>query len=163
DEEERYSISGDYFLPPTNLDADEALALIALAAGLGADDRVPFFGPARRAAQKLERSLPPGERQRLQRVARAIHFRIDAVGRLEGQKAVFQQLVEAIAAQRVVKIIYDSLTEWELTPTKLRPYRLLFNRHSWYVIGRSTLHADVRIFNLARISHIELLGQHYKM
>jgi proteasome accessory factor B len=99
----------------------------------------------------------------LRRIARSIHFRINAFDRLEGKEGVFQQLVEAIGARRVVRMVYDSLTEWEVIRTKIRPYQLLFNRHSWYVIGRSSRHAEPRTFNLARIHSLELTNEKYVM
>ena len=62
-----------------------------------------------------------------------------------------------------MRIAYESLTEWELIKTKLRPYQLLFNRHSWYVIGRSSLHGELRTFNLARIKTIVTTAEKYAM
>ena len=58
---------------------------------------------------------------------------------------------------RVVRIQYDSLTEWEVITTKLRTYQMLFCRHSWYAIGRSSLHGEVRTFNVSRILSLETL------
>jgi predicted DNA-binding transcriptional regulator YafY len=139
------------------------LAMIALAGQLGADDRLPFFRPARTAALKLQSSLPAPLRQELRRVAKSIHVRINAVGRMHGQEAVYLQLVDAITARRVVRVTYASLTEWEVIETRLRPYQLLFNRHSWYVVGRSSLHGEPRTFNLGRIRAIELTGDRYSM
>ncbi len=162
-DDERYFIASDFFLPPTNFTPAEALSIIALASQLGADDRLPFFRPARSAAVKLQHSLPQPLRSELQRVARSIHVRINAVGRIAGQEAIYQQIVDAIAARRVVRIAYGSLTEWETIDTKLRPYQLLFNRHSWYVIGRSSMHGEPRTFNLGRIKSIELTGEKYSM
>src|SRR5262245_53048575 len=42
----RYSITGGFFLPPTNFTPTEALSLVALAAELGRDDRLPFYESA---------------------------------------------------------------------------------------------------------------------
>ena len=154
-DEDRYWIAGDFFLPPTNFTPAEALSIIALASQLGADDRLPFFRPARSAALKLQGSLPPPLRNELQRIAKSIHLRINAIDRLAGQESVYHQLVDAIATRRVVRITYGSLTEWEVIRTKLRPYQLVFNRHTWYVIGRSSLHREPRTFNLGRIRSLE--------
>jgi predicted DNA-binding transcriptional regulator YafY len=162
-DDSRYFIPGDFFLPPTNFTPAEALAMIALAGQLGADDRLPFFRPARSAALKLQSSLPGPLRQELRRVAKSIHVRINAVGRMAGQEAIYLQLVDAIAARRVARITYASLTEWEVIETRLRPYQLLFNRHSWYVVGRSSLHGEPRTFNLGRVRAIELTAERYSM
>ncbi len=90
-------------------------------------------------------------------------MRLNVCTQLAAHEATYQQLVEAIATRRVVRITYNSLTEWADIATKLRPYELLFNRHTWYVIGRSSHHAEVRIFNLARVKSLELTGEKYVM
>ena len=162
-ESQRYFIPSTFFLPPTNFTAAEALSIIALAGELGDRQRLPFYEPARQAALKLESSLPHALREELNSITRAIQIQLDPVNPLQGKAAVYQQLVDAIAAGLVVSIAYESLTEWETIKTQLRPYRLLFSRRSWYVIGRSTLHKEVRTFNLARISALKTTKQNYKI
>lgn len=157
----RYSIAGDYFLRPTNFTSMEALAIVALTTDLGAGCDLPFFGAARSAALKIQSALPASLRGNVQSLARCIHVRLNPLDRLEGAEAVYGQLVESLSQQRIVRIKYRSLTEWEEIETKLRPYQLLFNRHTWYVIGRSSLHGGPRTFNVGRIANIELLPQKY--
>lgn len=156
-----YSLGADYFLPPTNLTPDEALSIIAMASQLGADNRLPFFEPAKRASDKIRRTLSPADRRVVDSVARAIHLRINTVDPLAGQAEVYEKLIQSITDRRVAKIKYGSLTEWDTITTKLRPYQLLFSRHTWYVIGRSSLHAEPRTFNIGRIREIELTAEQY--
>jgi len=157
EEHDRYSIPGTYFLPPINFTPAEALSLVAMASELGRNDRLPFYEPARVAARKLESSLPPALRDELQQMSRAIRIQPTHVSPLAAKEPIYQELVDARRKRRVVRIEYNSLTEWERIKTKLRPYQLLFCRHSWYVIGRSSLHGEVRTFNLSRIVSIETL------
>jgi predicted DNA-binding transcriptional regulator YafY len=161
--EARYSIPADYFLPPTNFSPAEALAIIALAGKLGADDAIPFFRPARSAALKLQSSLPAPMQKELQQSAKSIDLRLNPLNPLEGQQTIYDQLAEAIVQRRVVHIDYGSLTEWEEIQTKLRPYRLLFNRRSWYVVGRSSLHNEPRMFNLGRIKSLKITDEKFAM
>ncbi len=156
---DHYSIGDNYFLQPTNFTSAEALSIIALASELGAENQLPFFGPARAAALKLKNSLPASLRRELHNVAKSIHVRMQPFDRLAGREDVYQRLIDALAQRRVAQIDYQSLTEWEVIGTRLRPYQLLFNRHTWYVIGRSSLHGGPRTFNLSRIKSIELLDQ----
>ena len=79
------------------------------------------------------------------------------------QKPVYEQLLEAIADRRSVRIRYDSLAEEKGIVTRLSPYRLLFSRRSWYVVGRSSLHRATRTFNLGRILQMEPLDDHYQI
>jgi len=158
---QRYMIPTAFFLPPTNLTAAEALSLIAVTSELGADSGLPFLEPARTAALKLESSLPAALRDELRAMTRSIHIRTGPTNPLDGKEAVYQQLIDAIAGRRVVRIEYASLTEWEKISTKLRPYRLMFSRRSWFVIGRSSAHRDVRTFNVGRIDALKPLREKY--
>ncbi len=160
---QRYSISGGFFLPPINFTPAEALSLVALAGELGRDDRLPFYEPAYTAALKLEGNLPAALRQELRRVAPAIKIQLNQVGRLAEKAGIYQQLVDAIAERRVVRMVYESFTEWETITTRLRPYHVIFSRHSWYVIGRSALHRDVRTFNLTRIESLTTLREKFSV
>ena len=160
---DQYSIESSFFLPPTNFTAEEALSIIALAGEMGSNSGVPFYEPARRAAFKLESSLPGALREELQTLTKAIHINLSPTNPLEGKEQVYQQLVDSIASRQVVRIEYDSFTEWEVITTKLRPYRLLFSQRSWYVIGRSSLHCEVRIFNLSRITSLKTLKEKYSI
>lgn len=160
---DRYSIPGAYFLQPVNFTAAEALSLVALANEMGRSDRLPFYEPAHAAALKLEGSLPAALREELRLMSRSIRIQPSAVSPLEAKRGIYQQLVDARATRRVVRIEYDSLTEWERIRTNLRPYHLLFCRHSWYVIGRSSLHSAIWTFNLSRIVTLELLPKRYSI
>lgn len=160
-EQQRYTIPGSFFLPPTNFTAAEALSVIALAGELGSKAGLPFYEPARQAAMKLESSLPAALREQLQAMTRAIRIDLTQVNPLTDKEEVYQQLVDAIATGRVVRIKYQSLTEWESIETKLRPYKLHFSGRSWYVIGRSSLHREVRTFNLGRIVSLQRTREKY--
>lgn len=163
DREQRYRVPGTYYLPPTNLTAEEALALIVLCHELGGSGRLPFFAPARSAALKLESTLPGRLREQLRSVADAVHIQPPPSNPLENQQPVYEQLLVAIASRRSVRIRYQSLTEWKEICTRLSPYRLLFSRRSWYVIGRSSLHRSARTFNLGRIRQLEPLEDRYEI
>jgi predicted DNA-binding transcriptional regulator YafY len=156
-EREQYQIPGHYFLPPTSFTAEEALAVITLCRQLGGAEALPFLSPARSAAVKLENALPDRLLRYLRSVSERLSIKLDATNRLPGREEVYESLLAAMANQRCVRIEYDSPTEKSRIQTRLHPYRLLFNQHSWYVIGRSTLHREVRTFHLGRITRIMVL------
>lgn len=158
---QRYYLLSNSLTPPVQLTAEEALALVTLATEFGRNQALPFFDAADNATLKLERSLPASLQRGVRRTSRVIKIRPTRPGRLVGKANIYQQLVAAIEKRRIVQIEYESLTEWETITTRLRPYQLLFNQHSWYVIGRSSLHREIRIFNLARIESLETLDQRF--
>jgi len=157
----RYSLDGDYFLPPTNFTAEEALSIIGIATQFGRDETAPFYEPARRAAQKLEASLPADLRTQLQELTQAIHVRPPQHSKTDGENDFHQRLVDAQSTRRKVWLEYRSLTEWETIETVLRPYALMFNNRSWYVVGHSSVHKEVRTFHLGRIASLSLLDEKF--
>ena len=163
DQQQRYRIPGTYYLPPTNFTPEEALALIVLCHELGDGSSLPFLGPARTAAVKLESSLPGRLRDQLRNGADTVKIKPTPGNPLTGQEPVYIKLLEAISSRRSVRILYKSLTEWKDIRTRLDPYRLLFSRRSWYVIGRSSLHRSTRTFNLGRVLEVELLEESYQI
>jgi proteasome accessory factor B len=163
EQQQRYCVPGTYYLPPTNLTPEEALALIVLCHEMGGKSRLPFFGPARSAALKLESTLPARLRQHLRSVADAVEIQPSPSNPMDGQQPVYEQLLAAISSRRSVRIRYESLTEWEEICTRLSPYRLLFSRRSWYVIGRSSLHRSTRTFNVGRIRELKPLDDGFQV
>lgn len=160
---QRYSIPSGSFRPPADLTADETLALWALANSVGDQLQLPLFASARTAVAKLERTLPSRERRRFRQTAQSIWFLPAKVSNLTVKSVVYQTLVEAISKRRVVQIEYVSLTEWERIVTKISPYRLFFCQRAWQIIGRSSLHREIRVFNLARIESLTLLNQRFSI
>ncbi len=163
EEAQHYHIPGTYFLPPTNFTPEEALALLVLCHDLGDQSQLPFFEPARSAAVKLSSNLPGRFRELFRTTGEAVQIRLEPTNPLGSHKPVYDGLLEAIAKRRCVRIAYHSLTESKQLVTRLSPYRLLFSRRSWYVIGRSSIHRGVRTFNLGRIEKIELLDDRFRI
>ena len=160
---DRYSIPSTHFLPPVNFSATEALSLAALAMELGDSDRLPFYEPARSAALKLESGMPPYLREQFQVMRQAIKIHLGPVSPLKGKRKVYQSLIDARAELCVVRIQYESRAKALSITTNFRPYALLFHRHSWYAIGRSSFHSAVRTFNLNRIAAVERLNKRFSI
>ncbi len=159
EEADVYRIPNTYFLPPTNFTAEEALAVLVLCYELGSGRRLPFYEAASSAALKLESSLPGRVRDQLREATGAVHINMQPGSRLDEKRPVYQQLLGCVATRRAARITYDSISDSRPIRLKLSPYRLLFSRHSWYVIGRSSLHREVRTFNVGRIEQLELLDE----
>jgi predicted DNA-binding transcriptional regulator YafY len=163
DREGVYRIPGTYFLPPTNFTTEEALAVIILCSELGGRRQLPFYEPARSAALKLEGSLPGPIRDQTRDASGAVRIALAPRSRLDGKATVYQQLVACIVARRSVRIEYGSFSDEGHIRLKLSPYRLLFSRRSWYVIGRSSLHREVRTFHVGRIHDFQMTDETFQM
>jgi predicted DNA-binding transcriptional regulator YafY len=163
DEQSVYRIPGTYFLPPTNFTTEEALAVIVLCYEMGSDSRLPFYEAAQSAALKLEGSLPGRVREQLRDISSAVQIKLEPSNRLTGQLPIYRQLLAAIGSRRPVVIQYESFSDGQVIRLKLCPYRMLFSRRSWYVIGRSSVHREVRTFNVGRIRSLETLDEPFYM
>ncbi len=150
-------------MPPTNFTPEEALSLLVLCHELGNGSGLPFLGSARTAAVKLESSLPVRLREQLRDVTSVLHIHPGPANPLTGCKPVYEQLLDAIASRRNVRIRYGSLKEEQEIVTRLSPYEMFFSRRSWYVVGRSSLHRAKRTFHLGRIFQIEMLDDHFQI
>lgn len=158
-----YHLVHSTFLPATHFTPEEVLALIVLCDDVGSRSQLPFLEPARTAALKLAGTLPDRLREHLRAGGETISIRLAPTNPLEGRKAFYDQLQAAIAQRRSVRIRYESLSEGEEICTRLHPYRLLFSRRSWYVIGRSSVHRETRTFNVGRIRSLEVLDDRYQI
>lgn len=163
DAEQRYHIPGTYYLPPTNFTPEEAMALVVLCHDAAGQLPAPFFKLVRNAAVKLENALPARLRERVRSGASAVQIKMVPTNPLDGCEPTCDLLLSAVNSRRSVRIAYRSLAEEKEICTRLQPYRLLFSRRSWYVIGRSSLHRATRTFNLGRILRIELLEDRYEI
>jgi predicted DNA-binding transcriptional regulator YafY len=162
-QQQHYRIPGACLLPPTNFTSEEALSLVVLCHELGNGSSLPFLGPARSAAIKLESSLPTRLREQLHDVVSTIRIHAPPTNPLEGCKPIYEQLLDAIVHRRDVRIRYESLQEQKEIVTRLSPYRVFFSRRSWYVVGRSSLHRAKRTFHLGRILSATTLDDRFQM
>ena len=163
DDQGHYRIPGTYYLPPTNFTAEEALAVMILCYELGEVGRLPFCSPAHTAALKLESSLPARMRQHLRDATTAVPIKLQPNSAIDEHSSIYSELLKAITRRTPVRIVYDSYSDQKRLQTKLSPYRLLFSRHSWYVIGRSSIHREVRTFSVARILSLTALDEQFQI
>ncbi len=163
EEQQRYSIPETYFLPPTSFTPDEALAVLVLCQELGDTGQLPFYAAAQTAAIKLESSLPEPLREHVREASPGVNIALAPRNQLEGRQGTYYGLLGCIARKQSAQIRYDSFAEGGMIETKLSPYRLLFSRRSWYVIGRSACHRQVRTFNVGRIEHLEPLQERFQI
>jgi len=153
-----YIIGPEFFLPPVNLNLQEALSLLLLAQKASNQIQLPFKNSAMFAALKIENNLPSGIRQYCNTALRNISTRAGAqapIRQLGGLETTFARLQNAIAKKRKVNMRYHSLFESKIIELELCPYHLFYNQRAWYVLGHSGLHNSVRTFKLNRIKELQ--------
>jgi len=159
-----YWISSHSLLPPMNLTLAETLSLLVLAENAAAPERgIPFQDAARDAALKLQSNLPSHLGPFASELAHTVQVEMEPQADLSGAELHYERILRCLTDRCKIRIWYHSLAEKKDLLTLLSPYRLLFRRHTWYVIGRSSLHRSVRIFHLGRILRSELTSDSYQI
>jgi len=153
-----YVIGPEFFLPPVDLNLQEALSLLLLVHRAGSHIQLPFKKSALFAVLKIENNLPSKIRQYCNAALRNISARAGAqapIRNMRGLDRTFAQLQNAIAKKHKVTMRYHSLFEGGIIDLELCPYHLFYNHRAWYVLGHSSLHNSIRTFKLNRIRELQ--------
>jgi len=154
-----YSIDPEFFLPPIDLNLQEALSLLLLIHKARGQIQIPFKNSALLAGLKIENNLPAHIRQYCNTALRDISARAGAQAPMRLLDTTFARLQNAVAKKRRVSIRYHSLFERKIIDVELCPYHLLYNHRAWYVLGLSGLHKSIRTFKLNRIRELKVTNR----
>jgi predicted DNA-binding transcriptional regulator YafY len=156
-----YTMEPEFFLPPVDLNLQEALGLLLLVHKAGEQLQMPLKNSAILAALKIENNLPAKISRHCDAALRSISWQTTAQSPMKKLDKTFTQLQEAIAKKQKVNIRYHSLFEGSDIELELCPYHLLYNQRAWYVVGLSDMHKSVRAFKLNRILELKTLDKHF--
>lgn len=150
-----YALDPEFFLPPVDLNLQEALSLLLLVHRVSKQIQLPFKNSALLAALKIENNLPMRIRRYCNIALQSISTKTAAQAPMNLLDKTFARLQEAIMKKRKVAIKYSSLFEGKVIELCLSPYHLMYNHRAWYVLGFSSLHNGVRTFKLNRIRKLK--------
>jgi predicted DNA-binding transcriptional regulator YafY len=153
-----YWISTGDYLPPTDLTLAETLSLMLLGQEIGAAQQggIPYFNSARNAALKLQSTIPNRLRQYVGELSAAVKINVEKQADLKSSQSHYESALEALTSQTKIRFQYNSLHDKKVIRTLVSPYRVLYQKRTWYVIGRSSIHRAVRTFHMGRIQESEL-------
>ncbi len=154
-----YTMGDGFFLPPIDLDLQEALSLLLLVHEASKQIQLPFRNSALLAGLKIDNNLPLQIRQYCNTALQNISTEPSPQALMNLLDSTFAQLQKAIAKKRKVNILYHSLFEGEVIDVELSPYHLRYHGRAWYVLGYSNLHKSVRTFKLNRIRQLKTLDK----
>ena len=161
EEQRRYYLVQDFFLKSTHFTPAEALALITLAFEIGDSSKFPFFAAARDASLKLVSVLPSELKEYVAAIGDSVQYLVEPRNQLDEHESQFNLLLKGYTERIAVTITYQSPAEPDDMHLTLQPYVIFFSRRSWYVVGRSSLHQEVRTFNVGRIREIRLSNEEF--
>lgn len=153
-----YLPSGFVFQPP-ELDENEARAVLLHCQGAGADDPLGLQRAAQQGAWKLIAMLDPPVRERVRALGELVCTRAEPFEAPAARRIVYERLIEALASRVQVRIWFCNPEDLVWNSTKVSPYRLVLDGPRWYLIGRSTLHRDVKVFLLSWVRRLELTDE----
>ncbi len=156
-----YVIEPEFFLPPMDLNLQEAMALLLLVHKARGQIQLPFKRSALLAAMKIENNLPPKIKEYCNTALQNVSTYASAQAPLGELDKIFAKLQQAIMNKNKVSIAYHSLYDGEDIQLELSPYHLLFNQRAWYVVGESSYHKSVRTFKLNRIKKLKVMDKLY--
>ncbi len=156
-----YAIDPEFFLPPIDLNLQEALGLLLLVHKASSQIQMPFKNSALLAALKIENNLPAKIRKYCNTVLQNISTKADPQAPNKTLDKTFAQLQKAIAKKNRVSMRYHSLFEGQIIDVELCPYHLMYNRRAWYVLGLSDLHKSIRTFKLNRIKELKSTEKYF--
>jgi predicted DNA-binding transcriptional regulator YafY len=149
-----YQLVKSTFLPPPCLGQQEVLALLALSRQWKGGDGLGLLRHARAGAVKLVQALAPDVRSQMEQRAELIPEPMPMAPLPRDRQVVYDTILEALAQRLQLRIWYRERTRPSLETTKLGIYRLLLANNVWALIGRSTLHRQVRVFRIPQIARV---------
>lgn len=159
-----YTLEPEFFLPPADLNLEEAMSLLLLTHKLSNQIQLPFKRAVLLAALKIENNLPDKIKRYCSTALRNISIRADAqtpVHKNTQFDQIFIQLQEAIEQKRKVNICYQPFFENGAINIKLCPYRLFYSSQTWHVLGRSSSDKNIRTCELNCIKELKITDEHY--
>ena len=154
-----YEVDPEFFLPPIDLNLQEAFSLLLLVHKAGKKLQLPFRNSALLAALKIENNLPTKIRQHCSINLRNISTKTTPQAPMSQLDKVFATIQKAIGKKQKFTLCYKSLFESQIITTEFCPYHLLYNKRAWYVLGYSETHKAIRTFKLNRIIEITMLDK----
>jgi len=135
-----------YYLPPIELEFEEALALRLAAALLSSDPAYPFGEEIRAALLKLASDAPaPADPDP------SLFVRLSGSDFDEEQRSNLELLRQALQSRTRAEFDYYSISSDRTSRRSLDPYGLFNKGGNWYVVGLCRDKREVRTFRLSRI------------
>ena len=158
-----YQLAGEGFLQPAQLDDQEALAILLLSRLCPIDHPFGSLKPLTQGVDKVIQALPETIRGRVELGGELIINTTDAItpDLPENRKAVYDAIWRALRLRRQMRLWYQEEDLDSLITTKVSLYRLARIDAYWSVVGRSSLHREIRLFRIPWIERVEVSDETY--
>lgn len=156
-----YRIARSFFLPPISLTVSETLGLLLLGKMALSRRSWPMKQASLSAISKLTTAIPEPIRTACSDMMANVTVNVGAQPYDDRENHYYVDLKRYVDECRVCHLVYQSPVESEPIDCRFKPYALHFSSRSWYALGRTDQHDEVRIFKLARICSLEPLERRF--
>ena len=156
-----YELVGQGVLQPTPLDEPEALALLVQSRLYPVDEPFGLLSLARTGLDKVIQALPDELRRRLLLGSELIAGDPSPWKLPPDRRVVYEAVWSALRQRRQMRLWYREDSQGSLFTTKVSLYRLVHIGGGWSVVGRSTLHREVRLFPIPWIQRVDVTEEPY--
>lgn len=159
----KYRIDKDRFLPPVQLTIHEALAMATLCEHLAQPEQIPFTKPAWDGLSKVLASIPQSILDELTETRKQIVIKTASSSPKDGYEDVYETMQLAIAERKILVCQYESVKSPSEPPTDFdfEPYTMLFSVRAWYVIGHHHGRGELRSLKLSRFCKAVITDSSY--
>jgi proteasome accessory factor B len=159
EDRQAYSIADSFFLPPLDLNLEEALAVLLVTRKFVSRQIHPMYQHFLNAALKIESNLPSGLLEHCGRCLDGISVHWPPISPADAIADVFPTIQRALAKRTRLNARYDSVYDGGEIETVLEPLRLVFIARGWYVIAVSSAHGRLRTFKVDRMVRVADTGE----
>ncbi len=162
-ERQGYHLASNCWLQPTQLEDNEALALLILSRTACVQAPFGLLRDARSGLVKVVQSLPGDLCGRLAISRELIAADALALELAPDRQAIHETILRALSQRRRLSLWHRERDCGSVHATKLSLYRLARIRSRWCLIGHSSAERQVRVFETAWIERVELTDEPYSI
>jgi predicted DNA-binding transcriptional regulator YafY len=158
-----YQLTGPGFLQPAALSDREALSLLLMSRWCPVDHPFASLEPMQSGVDKVIQALPEGLRERITLGGELITPKSDPppLERPPERRPVYEAIWEALTRRRQMRIWYREDYADSLLTTKVSLYQITYLDSCWCILGRSTVHREIRLFRIPWIHRAEVTEESY--
>ena len=160
-EKQGYQLAKGFFLPPTELDEAETLALLILAQQRRVCDGLAPLHHAWGGAAKLVQALPAEIREHVTAAAEPFLTGARRGVSPPDRRLVQETIVSALARLRQIRVWYRVSDGQADECTKFSLYRLVLRDDHWFMIGRSSLRRGIEVIGVPWVRRVVMTDDPY--
>jgi predicted DNA-binding transcriptional regulator YafY len=160
-ERQGYQLARDCWLQPTQLEDNEALALLILSRHGCAHAPFGLVRNARSGLAKVMQSLPGELRARISIGSELIPDDGAGLEIAPDRQSIYETILSALLYRRRLLLWHREHEQSPIEATSLSLYRLARIRGKWSLVGHSSADRSVRMFEIAWIERLEKTNEPY--